>query len=80
MTYMVETASIQLDAADCLAIKNHLTSTAGGYPVDAPNIQLDKHDLAVLNASVILSTPVAVHTENIDLTAFTVSQMKSHIT
>jgi hypothetical protein len=79
MAYVIDRPNIQLDTADLLSIKNHLTSVASGYPVDAGNVQLDKHDLSVLHASVV-GSQVAVQTENLLLTSADVTALVSHVT
>lgn len=79
MTYVVDRPNIQLDAADCLAIKNAFGSNAVGFPASGPNINLDAHDLAVLHASVV-GSQIAVNTENVNLTAADVVALVSHVT
>lgn len=79
MTYVVDRPNIQLDAQDCLAIKNSLESVANGYPCDSANVQLDKFDLAALDAA-IDGSAVAVNTANINLTAADITAIAPHVT
>ena len=80
MAYTIDRPNIQLDAADCLAIKNNISSISGGYPCEGPNVQLDKTDLAALKVSRDAVTKVAVSTENLQLSAADVTAMASSIT
>jgi len=73
MAYTIDRPNIQLDAADCAAIKAHISdvndATHVGTLCNTANVNWDGADLAAVKASRDAVTKVAVNTENVNLTA-----------
>jgi len=83
MQYTIDRPNIQLDAADCTAIKNALESVNDashvGFICRGPNVMLDGADLLALDLAVD-GVATAVNTANLNLTAADVTAITPSIT
>ena len=78
--FVFDTPDMQLDAADCAAIKAGIERTGSGILVEGPNIQLNAADLLALDTSIDACTPTKIDSPNLQLTAAEVSLLIPHIT